>query len=98
MRYTSLKLSIKLKDLGVTKPSRQYYEWTGSDIIEYATRYGYFVDNINCYTRTQMKRILPRNVAVNENVVEIGYKPGDSRADKMARLYIYLKENGLLSE
>jgi hypothetical protein len=96
MRYTNLELSIKLKKLGVTKPSRQYYEWTGSDKIEYATGYGYFVDNINCYTPTQMKRILPRNVAVNENVKEIGFQAGDSTADKLARLYIYLKKMGAI--
>ena len=96
MRYTSLELSIKLKKLGVTKPSRQYYEWTGSDIIKYSNGYGYFVDNINVYTPIQMKRILPTNVAVNENVIEIGYKPEDSRADKLARLYIYLKENKII--
>lgn len=96
MRYTNLQLSIKLKELGVTKPSRQYYEWTGSDIIEYSKSYAYFEDCINCYTPIQMKRILPKNVEVNENVKEIGYQLGDSTADKLARLYIYLKEMGAI--
>lgn len=96
MRYTNLELSIKLKKLGVTKPSRQYYEWVGSDKVEYGAGYYYFTDNINCYTPTQMRRILPRNVEVNENVKEIGYQPGDSMADKLARLYIYLKEKKII--
>ncbi len=54
------------------------------------------LDNVNAYTATQIKRLLPKNVTVNENVKEIGYQLDDSRADKLARLLIYMIENKMI--
>jgi hypothetical protein len=41
--------------------------------------------------------MLPGNVAVNENVKEIGYRKADSMAEKKAKLLIWLLEKNLIS-
>lgn len=95
LNLVSKNLCILLKRLGFNKPSKYYYEYSGSDQIE-ETKDGklyYLPDNINIYTSNQIKRSLPKNVAINENVIEIGYKKDDTLADKRAKLLIWLIEN-----
>ena len=95
IEVTNIELSVKLKELGICKPSYYFYEWTGAtdNELERATVWGYFPDNVNAYSATSLKRLLPKNVAVNENVREIGYQPTDNKADKLARLLIYMIDN-----
>lgn len=98
----NVKLSTELRELlwneGIFKPSKYFYEWTGATEIEETNdgRAYFFIDNINAYTVRQIKNILPKNVEVNENVKEIGYRSDDCEADKWARLAIYLLKNRMI--
>jgi hypothetical protein len=61
-QVTSVKISLHLKELGFTEPSRYFREWIGSKADEiYACgnyRKEYCVDNVNCYTADELGRVL----------------------------------------
>jgi len=96
-RFTSKEVSIKLHELRFGKPSRYYYEWTGATEIEKATSSAWFEDSVNVYTARQMKNALPRNVAVNRNVVEFGIKDEDNEATQIAKVMVYLLKYNLIA-
>ena len=95
--FCSKDLAIRLHELNFYKRSLYYYEWTGATEIEKATSPAWFVDSINVYTARQLKNAMPRNVDVNENVVEFGIKKNDTEVDKIAKVLIYLLQNKLIS-
>ena len=58
---TSVKLSNKLKLLGVTIPGIYFRDYTGSkpnDIDKSKGRRYYFVDNVNCYTAEELGNLV----------------------------------------
>jgi hypothetical protein len=64
-QVTSVELSNRLHELGVTTPSMFFREWTGAkeDEIEmWKDEDGeYCLDNVNCYTVAELGEILPYN-------------------------------------
>lgn len=95
-KFTSLDVSIELHKYGFYVPSLYYYEWTGATEIEELTAPGWLEDSINVYTDEEMAAHFPKNVAVNENVVEFGIKPGDNDATKKARVMVHLLKNKII--
>jgi hypothetical protein len=62
-RVTSVELSNKLHELGVTTPSQYYRDWTGAEENEIES-WGqddgdYCPDNVNCYTVAELGEMLP---------------------------------------
>ena len=61
-RVTSSKISVHLKELGFTEPSKYFRDWTGSKESEIEKcgngRKFYMVDNVNCYTANELGEIL----------------------------------------
>jgi hypothetical protein len=94
--FVKKEICIELHKMGWYKPSRFFYEWIGATELEEAKTPFWYIDGITVYTGNQIKRELPKNVAVNENIKEIGYLPDDSLADKRARLLIYLLKNRII--
>jgi hypothetical protein len=99
INITSNFISQWLRYCGVVKPGKWFYEWTGATVVEKTTDNSewYFEDSINAYTEAELDEMLPNNVAVNENIKEIGYRPGDSMAEKKGKLLVWLLENNLIS-
>lgn len=96
-QFVSKHLCMKLHEMGWYKPSRFFYEWTGATEMDEAKTAFWYIDGITMYTGNQIKRELPKNVAINENVKEIGYAPDDTLADKRAKLLIYLLEQKIIA-
>lgn len=94
--FTNREVSIKLHELGFYLPSLNYYEWTGAEEIEELKESCWLIDSVNVYTVEDLKKVFPENVAVNENVVEIGIKKEDNEPTKMAKVLIYLKEKNII--
>lgn len=95
-RFTSKEISIELHKLGFYLPSVHYYEWTGAERIQKLTSPGWLEDSINVYSENEMRNALPKNVAVNENVVEFRIKPEDNEATKIAKVIAYLMRTGAM--
>ena len=49
------------------------------------TEPGWLEDSINVYTEEEIDKYFPKNVAVNENVVEFGIKPTDNDATEESK-------------
>jgi len=94
--FTSKEVSIELHKVGFYKPSLFYYEWTGAEKIEKLTEPGWLEDSINVYTEEEITESLPKNVGINPNVVEFGFKPGDNLATQKAKVMVYLLKNKML--
>lgn len=95
-QFTSKEVSIRLHNLTFAKPSKYFYEWTGADRIDEFKSPCWYLDGINVYTANQMARELPKNCAINENVVEFGLLPTDNLATKRAKVICYLIEKGIM--
>jgi len=95
-KFVRKELCMELRELEWYKPSRFFYEWNGATEIDEAKSAFWYIDGITVYTGNQIKRELPKNVAINENVREIGYQSDDTLADKRARLLIYLLKNKII--
>lgn len=48
------------------------------------------------YTEEEIDKYFPKNVAVNENVVEFGIKPTDNDATKKAKVLVHLLKIGAI--
>ena len=92
-QFVKKELCIVLHEMDWYKPSRFFYEWIGATEMEEAKSAFWYIDGVTMYTGNQIKRELPKNVAINENVSEIGYQLDDTLADKRARLLIWLLKN-----
>lgn len=95
-QFVSKELCIKLHKMDWYKPSRYFYEWIGATEMDEAKSAFWYIDGVTVYTANQIKRELPKNVAINENVREIGYQSDDTLADKRAKLLIYLLEKNII--
>lgn len=97
-KYTSREVAIELHKHGFYVPSMYYYEWTGATEIEELTEAGWLEDSINVYTEAEIDAYFPKNVAVNENVVEFGIKPEDNEATKKAKVMVHLLKTGIIDK
>ena len=63
-QVTSVDLSNKIHELGITTPSIFYREWTGAKALEIemweSLTGDYCPDNINCYTAEELGEMLPK--------------------------------------
>lgn len=95
-QFVSKYLCIKLHKLGFHKPSRFFYEWIGATEMDESKTPFWYIDGVTVYTANQIKRELPKNIAINENVVEFGIQETDSLADRRAKVLIRLIEDDVL--
>ena len=96
--FTSKEVSIELHKYGFYVPSINYYEWTGAITVVQQMESSWLEDSINVYTEAEIDKHFPKNVAVNENVVEFGIKPEDNNATKKAKVLVYLLKNKMVEK
>lgn len=56
-----------------------------------------FYDVYAAYNFSEIRAIVPYNVEVNENVVEVGYKDTDTETEKWGKLLVYLLKNDMVT-
>jgi len=74
-QLTSPELSNKLHQLGVTKPSVFWRDWTGSksEELEWAENFEPFLceDNVNCYSVAELGEILPQTLTIKKTKYQL---------------------------
>lgn len=83
-----------IDETGGDADGRDSQEWTVADEFKHPSE---FHEVYAAYNFSEIRAIVPHNVAVNENVNEVGYKFNDSPVDKWARLMVYLLKNKMVT-
>lgn len=97
---TIFELSRRLKALGVKQGDTQYLWYTNAGTANLIKQVEGMrpmeFKSFDAFTEEELDKIIPSNVAINFNVVEIKYVKEDYLVNNKARLLIYLLANKMI--